>query len=195
MSADVRDTATNVAQRQDSLLLVVDIQTRLAPHVPDHEALIARARALVTAARMLDIPRRLTEHCADQIGPVVPAIRQEFAASEIFGKTCFGACDHAEFVEMLRASGRRHVAIAGMEAHVCVLQTALGLLDQGFAVTAVTDAIGSRRPRQEDRLRALGRLERAGAILAGTETVLFEWLHAGNDPAFGELLRVIKALP
>ena len=178
---------TSTSYREDSLLLVIDIQTRLAPHVADHEALIARTSALITAARTLDIPRRLTEHCADQIGPVVPEIRQQFSATEIFAKTFFGACNHGAFVEMLRATGRNHIVVAGMEAHVCVMQTTLGLLDHGFGVTTVADTLGSRKAREEDRLWALARLRDAGAIIAGTETLLFEWLRAGNDPAFAGL--------
>ena len=184
-----------IAERDDCLLLVVDIQTRLAPHVAGHDDLIARAGALIKAARTFGIPRRLTEHCAHQIGPVVPEVRGQFTPNEIFAKTFFGACRHPAFLELLRATGRAHVVVAGMEAHVCVMQTALGLLDHGFGVTAVADAIGSRKPRQADRAAALARLQDAGAIVAGTETVLFEWLRGGNDPAFGELLRTIKALP
>jgi len=184
-----------IAERDDCLLLVVDIQTRLAPHVADHRDVIARADALIKAARSFGIPRRLTEHCAQQIGPVVPEVRGQFTPDEIFAKTFFGACRHPAFVELLRATGRGHVVIAGMEAHVCVMQTALGLLEHGFPVTAVADAIGSRKPRQADRAAALARLQDAGAVLAGTETVLFEWLRAGNDPVFADLLRTIKALP
>lgn len=181
--------------RDKSLLLVVDIQARLAPHVQDVEQIVKRTRALIDAAEHLGIPARLTEHCPEQIGAVIPELRARFADSNVFVKTRFGAADHAEFVAMLHATGRTQVVVAGMEAHVCVLQTVLGVLAQGFGVTAVADAIGSRRTRQEDRKLALARMHDAGATLAGTETVLFEWIGGGNDPAFRSLLGTIKALP
>ena len=181
--------------RHLSLLLAVDIQERLAPHVEGNEALIERTRALVTAARRFGIARRLTEHCPTQIGPVVAAVREGFTPDEIFNKTHFGATDHPEFVALLRATGAEHIVVAGMEAHVCVMQTVLGLLDEGFRVTAVADAIGARRARQADRLWALERMRAAGATLAGTETVLFEWTHSGNDPEFRAILQLVKDLP
>ncbi len=182
-------------QRERSILIAVDVQTRLAPHVADHEALVARVDALVRIATQLAIPRRLTEHCADRIGPVLPTLRASFAPAEIFAKTRFGATDQPEFVHMLRATGRDQVVIAGMEGHVCVMQTSLGLLAHGFAVFAVADAIGSRPSRAMDRALALERLRSFGAILVTTETVLFEWAHDGADPLFGTVLDAVKGLP
>lgn len=181
--------------RDASLLLVVDVQTRLAPHVEAHEALITRAGALLDAAHRFAIPRRLTEHCAEQIGPVVPMLRERFAADEIFAKTRFGAADHPEFTAALRGTGRTQIVIAGMEAHVCAMQTSLGLIERGFAVFAVTDALGSRAARRDDRRMALERLRAAGAVLTATETVLFEWTRDGTDPAFRDVLALVKRLP
>lgn len=181
--------------RDTSVLLVVDVQSRLAPHVEDHQALIARAGALLDAAQRLAIPRRLTEHCPEQIGPVVPVLRERFAPEEIFVKTRFGAADHEAFTTMLRATGRTQVVIAGMEAHVCAMQTSLGLIARGFAVFAVVDALGSRAVRRIDRQMALERLRDAGAVLTATETVLFEWTRDGTDPIFREVLAMVKRLP
>jgi nicotinamidase-related amidase len=181
--------------RERSLLLVVDVQERLAPHVADHEALIARTAALLAAAARFGIPRRLTEHCPGQLGPVIPTLRNEFADDEIFVKTHFGALDHPEFAAGLHRAGRTQIVVAGMEAHVCVMQTVLGLLDHRFAVVAVADAIGARGARAADRALALERMRAHGATLAGTETVLFEWTRAGDDPAFREVLNLVKSLP
>ena len=180
--------------RDDSLLLVIDIQRRLAPHVAGHEALIRRADALLCAAALFGIPKLLTEHCADQIGAVIEPMRSRFTAGEIFGKTRFGAADHPEFVDLARRSGRATVVVTGMEAHVCVMQTALGLRARGFGVVVVADAVGSRGARQLDRELALRRLEQAGCVLAGTETVLFEWAGSGTDPHFRAVLAAVKAL-
>ncbi|MDQ6618187.1 MAG: isochorismatase family protein [Pseudomonadota bacterium] len=181
--------------RDQSLLLVVDVQTRLAPHIADRAALVARVGALLATARIFGIPRRLTEHCPGQLGVVVEEVRAGFTDDEIFVKTFFGAAEHEEFVAMLRSTGRSQLVVAGMEAHVCVMQTVLGLLNLGFEVTAVADAIGSRVSRRRDRALALGRMRDAGAILASSETVLFEWTRSGDHAAFREILDVIKALP
>lgn len=181
--------------RRKSVLLVVDIQERLAPHVEHHEAVIARTCALIAASGQLNLPRRLTEHCPGQIGPVIPAVRKAFRDEEIFSKTRFGAAEHPEFTSMLRAAGAEHIVVAGMEAHVCVLQTVLGLLRANFTVTAVADAIGARSQRQADRQWALERMRDAGAIIAGTETVLFEWTYDGDNPQFRAMLQLVKSLP
>ena len=180
--------------RDASQLLVVDVQERLAPHVDAHEALIARCEALIQAATTFGIPRLLTEHCPTQIGKVLPRLRQRFAEDEIFVKTHFGATDHADFMSKLQ-HGRRQVVVAGMEAHVCVMQTALGLVSRGFAVFIAADAVGSRVQRAEDRGFALQRLREAGCTLVGTETVLFEWTKSGDDAAFRDTLRLVKDLP
>lgn len=180
--------------RDTSQLIVVDVQERLAPRVEGHEALIARCEALADAAAGFGIPKLLTEHCAAQIGPAVARLRARFAEGEIFAKTRFGAADHHDFLRRI-AHGRRQVVVAGMEAHVCVMQTALGLAARGFAVFVVADAVGSRGERADDRRLALERLRAAGCTLAGTETVLFEWTRAGDDPRFRETLARVKGLP
>ena len=181
--------------RERSVLLVVDIQTRLAPHILDHEALRLRVQALIEAARRFAIPRVATEHCAGQIGPLVEELRSAFSPGEIFAKTRFGAADDPDFVARLARTGRTQIVVAGMEAHVCVLQTALGLLANGYEVFAVADAIGSRAARRADRTLALDRVRAAGGTLVGTETVLFEWTGAGDDPAFRDVLALVKSLP
>lgn len=181
--------------RATSVLLVVDIQERLAPHIAGQEALIARTQALLTAAVRLNVPRLATEHCAQQIGPVVAAIRDMLEPHEIFAKTWFGAGDHREFMALLARTARPQIVIAGMEAHVCVMQTALGLAAAHYDVFVVGDAVGSRAERQPDRELALSRLRDADCTIAGTETVLFEWTGSGNDAAFRDVLKFVKALP
>jgi nicotinamidase-related amidase len=180
--------------RDRSLLLVIDIQTRLAPHIADHQRLIDRSQALLDAAELYGVPRLLTEHCPEQIGPVIEPVRVRFADSEIFVKTQFGAADHPGFMALLQASGRTQVVTVGMEAHVCVLQTALGLRDKGYEVAVVADAAGSRAARQTERELALRRMEVAGCVLTGTETVLFEWADSAIDPRFRAVLGLVKSL-
>jgi len=180
--------------RDRSLLLVIDVQERLVPHVQDHGAMLARTDALVLAARRLGVPAVLTEHCPERIGPALAPLRTRFEPAAIFAKTRFGAVDHPEFAALLAASGRTQVVVTGMEAHVCVLQTTLGLVARGFEAFVVTDAVGSRGARQHDRELALQRLRAADCTLLGTETALFEWARAGDDTAFRDVLGWVKGL-
>lgn len=178
--------------REDSLLLVIDIQRKLAPAIQDHERVTARTGALVDAAALFDVAKLITEHCPRQIGPLVEPLRSRFAPDEIFEKTAFSATDHPEFVAKVRASGRRQIVMTGMETHVCVLQAALGLRREGLDVWIVDDAVGSRPAAQRDRELALARMAQAGCVIAGTETVLFEWTRYANDEAFRAVLALVK---
>ncbi len=180
--------------RDRSQLLVIDPQERLLAHIEGHEALAARCEALLEAAARFGVPKALTEHCPAQIGPAVARLRRRFADEEIFVKTFFDATDHPAFDARL-AKGRDQLVVAGIEAHVCVMQTVLGLLAAGRTVFLVEDAVGSRAARQEDRRLALARMRAAGAVPVGTETVLFEWTRAGDDPGFRATLAQVKALP
>jgi nicotinamidase-related amidase len=179
--------------RDRSQLLIIDVQEKLAPHIEGSEALIARCEALITAAGIFGIPKMLTEHCPSQIGPVVARLRTRFAADEIFIKSYFAATDHEEFASRL-VQGRDQLVVAGMEAHVCVMQTVLGLTAKGFEVFVVADAVGSRVARQDDRRYALDRMHAAGCTLGGTETVLFEWTRSGEDATFKQTLAIVKSL-
>ncbi len=180
--------------RDDTLLLVIDIQQKLAPAIAGHEEILRRNLLLLDAARLFRVPRLVTEHCPQNIGPLVEPVRSRLAEDEVFVKSNFGAADHPEFVERVHAAGRRRIAITGMETHVCVLQTALGLLAAGFQVGVVADAAGSRGVRADERDWALARLQQAGAALLGTETLLYEWTATPLDPAFRDVLKVVKAL-
>ncbi len=180
--------------RDRSQLLIIDVQEKLAPHIEGSEALIARCEALITAADLFGIPKVLTEHCPGQIGPVVERLRGRFAAGEIFVKSYFAATEHTEFASRL-VQGRDQIVVAGMEAHVCVMQTVLGVAASGFEVFVVADAIGSRAARQDDRRFAIDRMRAAGCTPVGTETALFEWTRSGDDVAFKETLGIVKGLP
>lgn len=181
-------------ERSRSRLLIIDVQERLAPHIEGGEALAARCEALISGASAFGIPRTLTEHCPAQIGPVVASLRSRFAPGEIFVKSNFAATDHAEFRDKLDRD-RDQIVVAGMEAHVCVLQTVLGLRALGFALFVIGDAVGSRGARQEDRRYAIERMRAAGCALVGTETALFEWTRSGDDAAFKDTLALVKNLP
>ena len=162
-------------QRETSLLLMIDFQTRLMPTIDEGAAVIANARRLIDAAEMLEVPVLFTEQNTEGLGATVPELQSH--ASKLAHKITFDACRSSEFIDLL--PDQRDLVVSGCEAHVCVLQSALGLLAAGRRVYLVRDAVGSRR--SESKETAIRRLERNGAEIVTTEMVLFEWLGTAAD--------------
>jgi nicotinamidase-related amidase len=171
-----------------STLVLVDYQARLMPAIHEGERVVAEALHLAGIARLLEVPVLGTEQNPAGLGPNVEALRQHCART--LPKMHFDACEDG----LLDALGEApEVVIAGCEAHVCLLQTALGLLRAGREVAVVAPACGSRMAF--DRELAMQRLRDAGALLVSTEMVVFEWLHDCRHPRFREVLVRIKNLP
>ncbi len=177
-------------RRDDSLLLVVDIQEKLAPAIHGNERVTANSVRLLQAAAQLQVPAFVSEQYVRGLGPSVASIRAAGAAAQFFEKTHFSCAAEPGVVERLQASGRRQAILTGTETHVCVLQTALGLRAAGFEVFLVADAASSRTP--ENRQAAIDRLRAAGVGIVTTEMVLFEWLHRAATDEFRALLPLIR---
>jgi len=177
--------------RDASLLLLIDPQVRLMPAIQDGEALAMRFTRLIDAARLLGVPVLATEHCSQAIGPLLACIRDRLAPEEILEKRHFSAWAEPTFRAVLGRAARRQIVIAGVEAHVCVAQTAMALAQAGHKVFCVTDAVGSRR--EKDLQAALARFSQAGIVPVTMESVLFEWLESADHPAFKPVLEIIKA--
>ncbi|MFZ2267698.1 MAG: hydrolase [Azonexus sp.] len=177
-------------RREDSLLLVIDLQHKLAPAIHDGERVVANAIRLLEGARLLGVPAFVSEQYVRGLGPSLEAIRQAAAEARFFEKTHFSCAAEPGVLDLLRSAQRQQVILTGTEAHVCVLQTAFGLLAAGFEVYLVADAVSSRTP--ENRAAAIERLRAAGVGIVTTEMVLFEWLHAAGTEQFRALLPLIK---
>lgn len=170
-----------------SLLLVVDVQTRLHPAIAGGEGVLAQVLRLARIAALLGIPAWGTEHVPEALGPLHPSLAPHLQRR--FRKTHFDATGEPGFAEALPPS-RPDILLCGYEAHVCVLQTGLGLLARGHRVFLVRDAVGSRAPAS--RKAALGRMAAAGATLVTVEMAAFEGLRDAGDPRFREVLRLVK---
>ena len=179
----------DIIDAKASVLVLVDYQARLMPAIHDAAKVSANARLLARAAQVLDIPVIGTEQNPSGLGPNVETLKSECAHT--LAKTHFDACADG-LLETLEAKkkGGDQVVIAGCEAHVCMLQTALGLLRAGKRVWVVANASGSRRPN--DHAAAMSRLAQAGATIVTHEMVLFEWLDDCKHPCFREVLELIK---
>jgi nicotinamidase-related amidase len=174
--------------RSRSVLCLIDFQEKLMRAIDGGEDVIANAGRLLAAAEALELPVLTTEQNPKGLGPTVPELARPDGTHPVVAKMCFDASQAGGVLDALPAG--HHIVLAGCEAHVCVLQTALGLLDRSRRVYVVADAIGSRRP--ENKEAALRRLDRAGAELVTTEMVIFEWLRTAEDPAFRAVMSLIK---
>jgi nicotinamidase-related amidase len=172
-----------------SVLLVVDVQERLLPRVRRPETLLRRIGFLADAAEILGVAVAATEQYPKGLGPTVACLRTRLPAP-LPEKLTFSCCGVPGLADGFRSSGRGQVVLAGMETHVCVAQTALDLLAQGFAVFVPADAISARGGL--DHEMALRRLERAGAVLTTAEAVVFEWAGSAAHPRFKDLSRLVK---
>ena len=169
-----------------STLLVIDFQTRLMPAIDQGPAVVANARRLIDAAALLYVPVLFTEENAKGLGSTVPELSPDPAT--IAHKMTFDAVRTPGFLSML-AEGR-NVVVVGCEAHVCVLQTVLGLLDAGRRVFVVRDALGSRRA--ESKETAINRMDRHGAEIVTTEMVIFEWIGTAEHPRFRQAVALVR---
>jgi nicotinamidase-related amidase len=169
-----------------SMLLVVDFQARLMPVIEEGAAAVANARRLLDAASLLSVPVVFTEQNAAGLGGTVPELSP--APGVVAHKMTFDACRAPGFLDLL--PDRPDVVLVGCEAHVCVLQTALGLIGAGRRVFVVRDALGARRA--ENKTTGLHRMERHGAEIVTTEMVVFEWLETAHNPLFRETVALIK---
>lgn len=169
-----------------STLLVIDFQARLMPAIEDGDGAIANAGRLVRAAGLLAIPSLFTEQNPKGLGSTVAELAPDPAI--LAHKMTFDACRAPGFQERLPPG--HALVVAGCEAHVCVLQTVLGLLSLGRSVFVVRDALGARRA--ESKETALRRMERHGAEIVTTEMVLFEWVATCEHPQFRETVALVK---
>jgi nicotinamidase-related amidase len=179
-------------ERERSALVLVDYQQRLMPAIEAGEAAIGEAVFLARVARELGVPVLGTEQNPEGLGPNDERVRA--LCERTLAKTHFDATADA-LGEHLRSYGRPldQVVVAGCEAHVCLMQTALGLLRQRLRVVVVAPACGSRRP--VDKALAMQRLTQSGALPASPEMVAFEWLRDCTHPKFRTVLQLVKERP
>ncbi len=172
----------------DSVLVVIDVQDKLLAKMPTATALVASVGFVLDVANLLGVPVRATEQYPKGLGPTAADIARRLTRP-VPAKTAFSCCGADGFVSELKALGRRTVVLVGMEAHVCVAQTALDLLAEGFAVFLPVDAVSSRY--EIDHATALRRLEAAGAIPTTAEAVAFEWVRDAAHPHFKAVSKLV----
>ncbi|MCC5857055.1 MAG: hydrolase [Ectothiorhodospiraceae bacterium] len=169
-----------------SCLLVVDVQERLTPAIHEGVRVVENTGWLIKVAREVDVPIRLTEQYPKGLGHTVPEVRSLVLDEEVLEKVHFSCMASDHIRRELASLGRRQIIVAGTEAHVCVLQSSLSLLQEGYEVYIVADAVSSRRP--QDVQTALERMRHEGVRVVTREMVAFEWLNRADTEVFRKVM-------
>jgi nicotinamidase-related amidase len=176
--------------KSKTALLVIDMQEKFAPAIPDFDNLVTNVTRLVLTFEMFKMPIVVTEQYPEGLGNTVEKIEELFTVLEVVEKMELAATDNAHFMERVNKLGCDTFVVCGIETHVCVNQTVLGLLALGKTVHVVTDAVGSRH--SVDQSVGLRKMENAGALITSTETVMFELADRAGTESFKNIQTMVK---
>jgi nicotinamidase-related amidase len=192
VAPDTTEAARKLLEAGECALIVVDIQEKLLPPIFNKEAMIKNSQLLIRLAKILSIPAMVTTQYSKGLGGTVPEIASLLTEVRTIDKMEFGCFGSDEFRSGLKKlpGNRNTVLLCGMEAHICVTQTALGALNDGYLVHVASDAVGSRS--ESNWKIGLDRMHAAGAVISSTEMMMYELLRCSGTPQFKELLPFIK---
>lgn len=176
--------------RENTAALIIDIQERLYPHMQDKEQLADRNIILCQGLRKLNIPILLSQMYTKGLGATIPQVFATLTPISHHEKNSFSCLDEPAIFSALLALQKKFIIIAGIEAHVCVLQSVLSLLDEGFVPVVIADCISSRK--ELDKLTALTRMHSSGAVISTSESILFELCRYAGNEDFKSILGLIK---
>jgi hypothetical protein len=177
-------------QRDNTVVVVIDVQGKLASLMHERERLYQQLQVFLRGARVLELPILWLEQYPKGLGPTVPEVAAELDGLQPIAKTCFSACGSEAFKAALTATGRRAALLVGIESHVCVHQTARDLLDDGFHVEVVADAVSSRTA--DNCQLGIQRMAAAGAAITSVEMALFELLREAGSAEFKEISKLVR---
>ncbi len=172
----------------DTALLVVDVQEKLVPLIADRERVVFNTRRLIDGAKVLGVPVAATEQYPKGLGPTLPELAERLGP--IPDKLTFSCSGCPEVFQSWQDEGIQKILVVGIEAHVCVQQTVLDLLGDGWRVYLAVDAVSSRNAL--DRETAFRRMDSSGAVLTTTEAALFEWCQVAGTPEFKGISRLVR---
>lgn len=174
----------------DTAVCLIDLQERLLAAMHEKEKLVKDAGILVGGANLLEIPVVWSEQYPKGLGPTIPEIAEQLDGGLRAGKMVFSAWREPSFADKLKNTGRKTVILPGIESHVCVLQTALDLLDAGYRVFVPADGVSSRTP--ENKHVGLELMHNAGAVVTSVEAVVFQLLEKAGGDAFRAFQKLIR---
>ena len=177
-------------QTDNTALVIIDVQGKLASVMHEREQLIRNLRILIQGAQILETPIHWLEQYPEGLGPTVPELAELLYDDEPLPKMSFSACGQEEFLTQLKEGGRGSLLLAGIEAHVCVYQTARDLVERGYQVEVAVDAISSRT--EANKRIGVDKMIRVGAEPTSVETALFELMRTAEAPRFKDVARLVK---
>ncbi|MBI1357158.1 MAG: isochorismatase family protein [Acidobacteria bacterium] len=185
------DTGPGPHEPGGAALVLIDLQEKLAPHIDGIGEALENVRKLLALAKLIDLPVLLTTQYAKGLGPTVPAVAEALDVEPI-DKICFGCFRDEGFLKALdeRVGPRATLLLAGVETHICVLQTALGALAAGRSTHVLADAAGSRSRANHEL--GLARMRQAGCVISSTEMAIYELLGDSRRPEFKQMLPYLK---
>jgi nicotinamidase-related amidase len=174
-----------------TVIVVVDLQERLLPAIRDRERVLGNARLLLRLAQAASLPVVLTTQYKKGLGELLPEVTALAPSATPIDKVSFGCFGDASFqARLVDLKGRDQLVVSGVESHICVAQTVLGALDNGYRVHVASDAVGSRT--EENRQVGLLRMQAAGAVVTSTEMAIYELLSRSDSDAFKKMLPYLK---
>jgi nicotinamidase-related amidase len=192
IAPDSTEVARRPLEAEQCALVVVDIQEKLLPPIFNKESLVRNSQLLIRLARILSMPVLVTTQYVKGLGPTVAEIASllsDVPATDKLEFSCFGSDQFRSRLKGLPGE-RNTVLLCGMESHICVMQTALGALNDGYLVHVASDAVGSRA--EWNWKIGLERMKAAGAVISSTEMMMYELLRCSGTPQFKELLPYLK---
>lgn len=174
----------------DTAGLVIDIQEKLYPHIHEHEALARNTGVLVEGLKLLGVPLLVTQQYTKGLGPTITELMDLVGDFPVLEKTAFSCCDEPEFIRILNEMRRHFILIAGIESHVCVMQTVIDLIERGYQPVLVEDCVASRKAG--DKSISVRRMHKEGAIVTSYESILFELCRFSGTDQFRAISKLVK---
>lgn len=172
------------------LLVVVDVQGKLAQLMYGRDALFKNIQILIKAAKILDIPILWSQQCPASLGPTIPEIAELLTGIQPIDKASFNCCGNEQFISKLNSLNRQQVLLCGIETHICIYQTAVDMREKGYAVFVIADAVSSRT--LDNKQIAITKMQMIGINIYSTEMALFELLKTAEHPKFKQIAKLVK---
>ena len=179
-----------ILEKEGTGLVIVDIQDKLMPVIEQRERVARNVIMLIHLAKLFNLPLLLTEQHSKWLGSTVLEIREVLPEHKPIEKIDFNCCAVDLFNSSLDGLGLKNIILTGVESHICIMQTCMGLIDKGYQVHVPQDAVGSRR--EENRQVGLELMRGAGAVITSTETVIYQILQRAGTKEFREMLKLVK---
>lgn len=176
--------------QDNTVLMIIDVQGRLAQLMANQTSLFKHLGVMVEGAKLLDLPIIWAEQLPDKLGPTIPEISEQLTHIKPIPKCTFSCTGNSDIMRALAETGKKNVLLIGIEAHICVYQTAIGLKKNGYHVEVIADAVGSRT--EENKAIGINKMRNQGIEISCVETVFFELMETAEHPAFRSIQKLFK---